>query len=207
MTAAAFIDEVLIEGLGLSGLVVGPDAAFGKGRQGNVEFMARELPARGVHFKVVSEFEVDGLRPSSREVRELLARGELPRVAAQLGRPFTISARVGHGDGRGRELGFPTANLVCGDRLLPRYGVYACWASFEGKRYGAVCNIGIRPTFEGAAERVEVHFLDMPFVSLYGKRLEVEFVARIREEKKFSGPAELISQIGDDVKRARELLA
>jgi len=207
MSAREFVDRVLFEGLGLSGLLVGPDAAFGRSREGNIDFMTRELPKLGVAFSVVSEFEVAGERPSSREIRDLLGRGELPRAAAMLGRPFSISARVGHGDGRGRQLGFPTANLICGDRLLPRYGVYACWASFAGKRFGAVCNIGVRPTFDGLAERVEVHLLDMPFESLYGRRLEVEFVGRVRDEKKFSSAVELVAQIADDVSRARELLA
>jgi riboflavin kinase/FMN adenylyltransferase len=206
MTATEFIDQVLVRSLGISRLVVGPDAAFGRGREGNIEFLTKELPKRGIELSVLEELELAGVRPSSRVIRELIGEGELERAARLLGRNFSVSARVGHGDSRGRQIGFPTANLICGGRLLPKYGVYACRVTHEHRRFNAVCNIGVRPTFAGVAERVEVHLLDFAFESLYEKRLEVEFVARIRDEMKFSGVQELTEQIGRDVVKARELL-
>ncbi len=207
LSAIEFITRVLVEAIGAKSVVVGEDVAVGHNREGNLDFLRRELPLHGIALHVVPRFEVNGSRAGSRAVRSYVEAGDVQDAAVLIGSPFTISARVGHGDKRGSAIGFPTANIAVGRRLIPKRGVYACLVEVEGKHYKAVANIGIRPTFNARDERLEVHILDFPPHSLYGKRMHVSFVARLREEKKFSSVEELCAQISRDVEAAREALA
>ena len=206
VTAKQFIERVLVEALGAKELVVGEDVAIGHKREGDLAYLQRELPAYGIALRVVSKRLEEGERPSSRRIRQLLLEGDVRGAATLLGAPFTISSRVGHGDKRGRQIGFPTANIMCGTRLLPKRGVYACQVNIEGRDYEGVANIGLRPTFNGVGERLEVHILNEHFPSLYGRRLHVSFIDRLRDELKFNSVDELKAQIARDIDDATRRL-
>ena len=207
VTAVDFIEDVLVRSLGAKALVVGEDVAIGFQREGNLEFLRRELPRHNIQLHIVPTFEYNKDRPSSRRIRDLLIAGDVAGAGRFIGAPFTVSARVGHGDKRGRTIGFPTANVASGKRLLPKRGVYSCRVSYEGSSYPAVANIGSRPTFNGQGARLEVHIIGETFESLYGKRLYVSFIDRIRDEKKFSSIDELKAQIDHDIAEAKKSLA
>lgn len=207
MSAHEFLDRMLVEALGAAAVVVGEDVAVGLNKEGNLDFLKRELPLRGIRLHVVPRFELDGVRAGSRAVRQMVEQGNVSGAARLIGAPFTISARVGHGDKRGSAIGFPTANIAVGKRLIPRRGVYACRVRVGGEQYSAVANIGIRPTFNAHEERLEVHILDFVPHSLYGKRMHVSFIERLRDEMKFSSVDELCAQIGLDITAAREILS
>lgn len=206
VSARQFIEEVLVRALATKILVVGEDVAVGHNREGNLAFLQRELPAYGITLHVVPKFTLNGVRPSSRTIRELLREGNVADAAALIGSPFTVSARVGHGDKRGQRIGFPTANVASGKRLLPKRGVYACLVEIEGQTHPAVANIGVRPTFQGVDERLEVHVIGQQLKSLYGTRIHVGFVARLRDEKKFNSIDELKAQINLDIQHAQNEL-
>ena len=206
MSADAFIEHVLVRSLGAAHLVVGEDVGIGKGRQGNLVFLRQVLPSYGITLHVVPKLEVEGSKAGSRKIRELIERGEVAAAAELIGEPFTISARVGHGDKRGSVIGFPTANIAVANRLIPKRGVYACRVRIAGASYKAVANIGIRPTFNGSGLRLEVHILDFEPRSLYGTRIHVAFIARLREEQRFDSIEALSRQIALDIVQAREVL-
>jgi riboflavin kinase/FMN adenylyltransferase len=203
MTAAEFIQAVLVKSLGVRHLVVGEDVAVGKNKEGNLEYLTKNLPSYGIALHVVPKLEIHGYKAGSRKIRELIERGDVAEAGALIGAPFTISARVGHGDKRGSQIGFPTANIAIGTRLIPRRGVYACRVRIEGKVYNAVANIGVRPTFNGSGERLEVHILDFTARSLYGVRMHVAFVERLRDEQRFESIESLKAQIAADIQAAR----
>lgn len=206
--ARAFAREVLVGGLGARRLVLGFDSKFGHDREGTPELM-RSL---GYDVEVVPEVLVAGRPVSSTAIREAVELGDLDGAARMLGRPVAVYGDVVAGDALGRRLGFPTANLDLHHELRPPPGVYACRVHRTGEPlpapHPAVANIGFRPTLSEAAPasaRVEVHLLDFDG-DLYGEFLEVEFVARLRDEQRFAGPAELAAQIERDVAAARILL-
>lgn len=206
VSARDFIEQVLVKALDAKILVVGEDVAVGHKREGNLGYLQTELPKYGIALHVVPQFLSQGERPSSRRIRELLSGGDVRAASALLGAPFTVSARVGHGDKRGQKIGFPTANVMCGMRLLPKRGVYACRVRVGDDDFDGVANIGVRPTFDGVGERLEVHILNQHFESLYGKRLHVSFIDRLRDEKKFNSLEELTSQIKLDILDAERRL-
>lgn len=206
LSADEFIHRVFVEALGIVDLVVGADVAIGRDREGDLEFLRKSLPRFGINLHTVSHLDVNGNKAGSRRIRELVAAGLIENVTEVLGRPFEISGRVCHGDKRGATLGYPTANISVGKRLLPPHGVYACRVQIHEQTFGAVANIGVRPTFRGAEERMEVHILDFPKISLYGARINVSFVARLREELRFQGADALINQIREDITEARRRL-
>lgn len=199
VTAQEFVQRVLVDALGATALVVGEDVAIGYNREGDLSYLQRELPKYGIALHVVPKLLSEGERPSSRRIRQLLGEGDVRGAAKLLGAPFTISARVGHGDKRGQKIGFPTANVMSGSRLLPKRGVYAVRVQLGDDTFPGVANIGVRPTFGGHGERLEVHILQHSFPSLYGKRLHVSFEDRLRDEQKFNSLEELTAQIKVDV--------
>jgi riboflavin kinase/FMN adenylyltransferase len=206
MSATQFIDDVLVRALGVSAVVVGEDVAVGHNREGTRDFLVQELPKRGIALHLVERYELDGTRPGSRAVRSLVEDGDVRAAARLLGAPYMLSARVGHGDKRGAALGFPTANIAVGRRLIPKRGVYACRVEVLGHTYDAVANIGIRPTFSGMGERLEVHLLGFLPQSLYGRRMRVNFIERLRDEKRFGSSDELRAQIAADIESAQKIL-
>jgi len=204
-SARWFAEDLLGRQLGVRGVVVGYDFRFGHQRQGNVAVLRAWLPA--VPVVEVAAFTEAEAPVSSSRIRRLVASGAVEEAAALLGRPHLLRGVVVTGDQRGRTIGFPTANIVSDVELLPAHGVYAVRVRVDdaGPVHAGVVNVGMRPTFAGTELRIEVHLLDFAG-DLYGHRLAVELVARIRGEQRFDGVAALVAQIGRDVQRARELL-
>ena len=209
MPAEAFVRRVLYQQLRACCVVVGEGWRFGAGGGGDVGLI-RELAGKlQVKVQTVPPITQGGVKISSTRIRRLLSRGGVEAAGELLGRPYRLAGRVVAGRGRGRELGFPTANVAPpAGKLVPASGVYACWAGARRLR-PAVVNIGVRPTFETGKEgTVEVHLLDPPRrVELVGKSLRVFFVERLRAERRFSTPDALVRQIGRDCAIARERLA
>jgi riboflavin kinase / FMN adenylyltransferase len=206
-TASSFLD-LLDARLHMRHLCVGEDFALGHEREGNVLFLRKEAERRGFELHVVPPVKVGGEVVSSTRVREGLRSGDVARVASYLGRPFSLRGEVEKGVGRGRSLGIATANLsVHEEQAFPGRGVYACFVRVGQARRAAVANVGLRPTFADSppAPVVEVHLLDWDG-DLYGRSVEVEFVARLREERKFESPEDLVRQIHRDIEVARGLL-
>ncbi|MEW6033957.1 MAG: bifunctional riboflavin kinase/FAD synthetase [Chloroflexota bacterium] len=192
--------------LRMKGLVVGPDFALGKGREGDVTALRALGSEMGFTVEPVPPFILDGGVVSSTAVRGAVARGDARKFRRLVGRYFTISGEVTRGAERGRKLGFPTANLVLDpSRAMPADGVYATWAYCGGKRYASVTNVGTRPTFGNGRRLAEVHVLDYDG-DLYGRRLKVELVEKLREEKRFDSVQGLAEQMRRDVERARAVL-
>ncbi|NPA93159.1 MAG: bifunctional riboflavin kinase/FAD synthetase [Chloroflexi bacterium] len=195
--------------LGLRRLWVGYDFALGRNREGDIPTLRRLGERFRYTLHVVEAYRLDGEIVSSTRIRQALAEGDVTRAERFLGRRYAVRGKVVQGDGRGRSLGFPTANLdIWPKRMLPAAGVYACYAQVEGQTYPAVVNIGVRPTFEDAPvpPRVEAHLLDFSG-DLYGKELVLEFVVRLRAERRFPSPQALVDQIRRDIAAARAHLA
>lgn len=198
----------LREGLDARAVVVGANFRFGARREGDVEAL-RRLAERegdaGPSVIGVPPVVAGGERVSSSRLRALVGCGEVEAAAPLLGRPFSVEGRVVHGDGRGRQIGFPTANLVPHEVMIPGAGVYACALRRDGELLPAVANVGRRPTFGPRAVGIEAHVLDFEG-SLYGERLRLAFLTRLRGERRFAGAGELVAQITRDVAAARECL-
>lgn len=207
-SAEDFVQDLLVERLDVRHLYVGDDFRFGKGRQGDFELLRRAGQANG--FGVESLHSVIHLdeRVSSTGIRQALAAGDLARAAHWLGRPYTICGRVGHGDKRGRTIGFPTLNVDLHRRVSPVRGVFAVRVGgIDERPLPGVANVGNRPTVDGGDRcLLEVHLFDFDR-QVYGAHVEVEFVARIRDEQKFDSFDQLRQQIQSDAARAREILA
>jgi riboflavin kinase / FMN adenylyltransferase len=205
-----FFTDVLLRKLSAEAIVVGYDFAFGKERQGHLEILEKFCKSSNVELTVVPPQRIGSEVVSSSRIRQHLLAGDMPAANRLLGREFVYKGVVIKGEGRGRKIGFPTANLKLDNKLSLPYGVYATWATVHGKRYPSVTNIGVRPTFQtGPTELpalVECHLLDTT-IDLYGHTLEVGFVQRLREEKKFPGIDALKNQIALDAGEARVLLA
>lgn len=207
----AFLEEVLVPRLHPAHVFVGYNFTFGYQGKGNPRFLEEWGPRLGFRLRVTPPVRVDGRIVSSTLIRRLLREGDVELAARLLGRSHRLAGQVAEGDGRGRLLGFPTANLEIPARLcLPGSGVYAVRASVAGRWLPGVANIGVRPTFrtvEGDARmtRVEVHLLDFEG-DLYGRRVEVTFVSRLRSEQTFPDAEHLRRQIAQDVEAARRQL-
>lgn len=206
-SAETFIEEVQRH-LGIKSLWVGVDFALGRGRQGSVEVLADYGQRLGFELKVIPPLIIDGAPVSSSRIRQMIGEGNVQAAALLLGRYFTVSGSIIHGDGRAHRLGFPTANIQAPvDRLSPKNGVYAVWAWVDGERKAGITNIGTRPTFEDhwVAPRIETHILDY-YEDLYGQNMLLEFVDFIRPEVKFNSVEELKLQVQKDILRAKEVL-
>lgn len=202
----AFVEEVLVSSLKVSGVVVGQDFSFGYKGAGKVKDLRRLLEPRGVSVDALEPVMEGGLVCSSTKIREFILEGRVDAAGLLLGRPYWLSGDVRTGDARGRKMGIPTANLETGRELLPKIGVYATRAHLEdGRAFPSVTNIGLRPTFRGEGVRIEVHLLDFEG-DLYDQRVSLTFHARLRDEKRFAGPDELKAQIERDIRSAREIL-
>lgn len=201
--AKDFVDRLLVEGLEIREVVVGDDFTFGRQREGRVAQLAEWLAARGAQLTQVPKVEVDGLPISSTRIRELVLEGRVEAAATLLGRPFDVDGTVVAGFGRGRTLGFPTANVAPPSGVLPGNGVYAVWAQGPQGEFAGAANLGRKPTFgEGTPVTLEVHLIGYHGPSLLGSRLRVGFVARLRDEMRFPSLAALVEQIGRDVAEA-----
>lgn len=185
---------------------VGHDFSFGKAKAGTVDYLRALGEEFGFSVHVIPAYMKKGEVVSSSRVRRLVSEGKLKEAASLLGRNFSMSGHVVKGRNVGKELGFPTANLSTVAELIPADGVYAARAVVSGKRHGAVVNIGVAPTFGCKTRCVEVHILGFSG-NIYGRKIEVEFVRRLRGEKTFKSKEALITQIRKDSERAEKILA
>lgn len=198
--------SLMMQYLKMRELVVGPDFALGKGREGDINSLRSLGKELGFGIEVVPPLLYQGEVISSTAVRGALARGEINKMNKFLGRRFSLNGQVEHGDSRGKTLGYPTANLIPEEeQALPADGVYAAYAIVDEHRYNSVLNIGVRPTFRGEHRLIEVHILDFNS-NIYGQELTIELVDRLRDEMKFPGPEELKAQMSKDVELAKVLL-
>jgi riboflavin kinase/FMN adenylyltransferase len=204
LTAREFFDQVIRAQLDARGMVEGPNFAFGHDRQGDTRILKAWCAEAGIDFEVVAPTLVEGQLVSSSLIRQSLCEGDVARARVFLGRPHRIRGVVARGAGRGAGLGIPTINLVGIDTLVPAEGVYAglAWIEGTGPAWPAACNIGANPTFGEAARKCEAHLIGFRG-ELYGRVVELGFLARLRGTRKFSGPGELVEQIRADIDQAR----
>ncbi len=205
LSARQFV-SLLKKYLRMCGIVIGPDFALGRNREGGANTLHRLGQEMNFSVTVISPIMVSGEVVSSTAIRKALADGDMKRVVNLIGRSFSLEGCVITGTGRGIELGFPTANLnIDSEQALPAEGVYATWAYIDDKAYQSMTNIGKRPTFSGNERTVEVYVLNY-HGDLYGRKLEIDIIERLRGEKKFDTVEELKKQIIEDVKQGRAIL-
>ena len=202
-----FVTEVLVGRLGVDELVIGHDHGFGRGRSGGVESLRSIGEELGFAVDVVPPVTVAGEPISSSRIRAALRAGDVEAAERALGRPYAVRALVVRGEGRGRQLGFPTANLAVSssDKLLPATGIYAVYATTRAGSHGGALHLGPRPTFAGSPPTIELHLLDFDG-DLYGEEVRVDFVRRLRDVRPFDGVGALIAQMREDVEEARRVL-
>ena len=206
LTAREFV-TLLVDDLRMKGLVIGPDFALGRNREGNVDLLQALGQEMGFWVETLEPMLLDGVLVKSRVIRQAIADGEVAAAARLLGREYSLTGKVVAGDRRGRELGFPTANVDAARQMAwPGDGIYATWAVIDGMRRPSATSIGVRPTF-GLTERlVEVYILDFDG-DLYGQDLEVQFVDKLRGQETFPNLEALIDQINRDVANTRMALS
>jgi riboflavin kinase / FMN adenylyltransferase len=209
-TAQDFIHHDLIERLGISGIAVGYDFHFGKGRVGSPSLLVNEAPRLGIEVDVQPHVDIEERPVSSSAIRMALAEGQIEHATAMLGGPWFVSGLVIHGEKRGRDLGYPTANIRLDKDCGLKHGIYAVRVGRgQGKdqvRFDGVASFGRRPTFDNGAPLLEIFLFDFKG-DLYGETLDVAFIAFIREELKFDGVEALVRQMDDDGAQARKRLA
>lgn len=204
LSAETFIRKVLVEGLGVRYLVVGDDFQFGCGREGDFETLLAAGRQHGFEVAHMHTFIIAGERVSSTRVREALRDGELGLAEQLLGRPYRMSGRVAHGDKRGRSIGFPTANIFLHRKVAPIEGVFAVeMFGIDGEPVPGVANLGTRPTVDGSRSLLEVHLFDFSG-EIYGQHVHVDFLYKIREERRFDSFELLKEQIMLDSAEARQ---
>ena len=205
-TAEDFVGGILADRFGAAGVVTGEDFTFGKGRGGNAEVLRALGAANGIIAETVEAVLIQELRISSGRIREALQAGDPATATAMMTRPFAIEGTVIHGDKRGRELGWPTANLELGKYLRPKYGIYAVRVTLDdGSEHAGVASLGVRPTFDPPRELLEAVLFDFDG-DLYGRRIEVALHAYLRPEMKFDSLDPLKAQMEKDAEEARKLL-
>ena len=206
LSAEDFVRRILVERFSVAGVVVGFDFHFGKGRAGSPDFLAAAGRAHGFMVDVVPPFADGGTRISSGKIRDALAAGEVEAAAEFLGYPWFVSGEVVHGDKRGRELGFPTANLRLDPACGLKHGIYAVRVGIGGKRYDGVANFGRRPMFDTGVVLLEVFLFDFEG-DIYGESIDVAFIHWIRPEMRFASVDGLVRRMDEDCGLARAALA
>ncbi len=208
VSAEEFVRNILVKRIGMAEIIVGHDHGFGHGRRGNTNLLRLMGSEFGFSVDVVSAHMLDSGVVSSSTIRRRLHSGDVLGASRLLGRLYSLTAKVIRGEGRGREMGYPTANLDVSPqrKVLPRQGVYAVRVGMLGDAFGGMMNIGFRPTFGSVAQaRAEVHILDVD-ANLYGCTLDVSFIKRIRDEIKFAGADQLTAQLREDEQICRDVL-
>jgi riboflavin kinase/FMN adenylyltransferase len=206
MTAQAFVDELIVERLGARHIVVGDDFRYGSNAGGTIDTLRAAGQAHGFGVEQIPPFILDGVRVSSTAVRERLEFADFPGAARLLGRPYRMLGRVVHGRHLGQTLGFPTANLRLMRRKSPVWGILAVWShGIDSRPLPGVASLGTRPTVNGIEPLLEVHVFDFSG-DLYGRKIEIEFVAKLRDEIKFDSLDAMIVQMKVDAAQAREVL-
>lgn len=202
-----FVEEILVGRLGVEELVIGYDHGFGRDRSGDVGTLERIGAELGFEVSVVPPVETDGDAVSSSRIRHAVAEARMEEARACLGRPYSLRGIVVRGDGRGKHLGFPTANLMVsnGDKLIPRPGIYAVRGVLRSGTYPGALHLGPRPTFKGSPPAIELHLIDFEG-DLYGESVRVDFVRMLRDVRPFATVAALVDQMKEDVEEARRVL-
>jgi riboflavin kinase / FMN adenylyltransferase len=206
LSAEDFVSRVLVERFAISGAAIGFNFHFGANRMGSPDFLTAEGKKRGFAVDIVPPLADRGRPISSGPIRQALATGRLDDATEFLGYPWFVSGTVIHGDKRGRELGFPTANLKLEPSCALRHGIYAVRVAVNGRRYDGVASFGRRPTFDNGAVLLEVFLFDFAG-DLYGANLDVAFIAWLRDEKAFASAKDLVAQMKEDGRLGREALA
>jgi len=206
VSAREFVEEILLKKIGMKEIVVGYDYTFGHKREGNIDLLKKLGDELGFKVCILGPILVDNMIVSSTRIRNLIMEGELEKVKILLNRYYQVSGEViaGHDRG-GRLLGFPTANLKLVNEVFPKNGVYVVEVIYNNKVYGGVTNIGFKPTFGNDALSVETHILDFD-QNIYGKKIKLNFIKRLRNEKRFSSIEALAAQIKRDIEEARKIL-
>ncbi|MBC5992100.1 bifunctional riboflavin kinase/FAD synthetase [Pontibacter cellulosilyticus] len=206
-SSRTFITDILVKALNTKLLVIGYDHRFGKNREGSFENLKARSQQYGFEVEEIPRQDVDDVAVSSTKIRKALENGDIETANLYLGRKYSLSSVVTEGDKIGRTIGFPTANLELPDapKLIPANGVYAVYAYLDGKKLPAMMNIGLRPTVSGKNLTLEAHILDFN-ENIYGKRITVEFIEHLRNERMFSGLDELKGQLAKDEAETRRAL-
>jgi len=205
-TAEAFVAKVLGERVGAAAVVTGEDFTFGKGRTGNAQVLRELGKAHGIAAETVAPVSVDGVRVSSGRIRELLQAADPGGATRLLTRPFAVEGQVEHGDGRGHDLGWPTANLKLGNYLRPAYGIYAVRVRLDDdSEHDGVASLGIRPMFDPPEELLEANLFGFEG-DLYGRTIEIMLHHYLRAEARFADLDALTAQMAKDAEMARRLL-
>jgi riboflavin kinase/FMN adenylyltransferase len=204
-SAQDFIHHDLIRRLGISGIAVGYDFHFGKGRVGSPSLLVNEAPRLGIEVDVQPHVDIDERPVSSSAIRDALSEGQIADATAMLGGPWFVTGEVIHGEKRGRELGYPTANIRLDHNCGLRHGIYAVRVGRGRERFDGVASFGRRPTFDNGAPLLEIFLFDFEG-DLYGAALDVAFIDFIRDELKFASVDALVKQMDDDAARARAAL-
>jgi riboflavin kinase/FMN adenylyltransferase len=206
LSAEQFISDMLVGRLNIKSIFVGPDFFFGRGREGNINLLLDMGKNYGFETRRVEPAIQEGEVISSTNIRKLIEEGMVRKAARFLGDPFSIEGTVKEGERRGRKLGFPTANVDTDWEILPKRGVYVTWAHLDGERFESITNVGVRPTFGENKLLVETHIIDFKD-DLYGRPIRIEFVDRLRDERRFESIDALVAQISRDVKRTKEIFS
>ena len=207
-TPEQFVEKYLIDGIGLKEIVIGYDHHFGKGRDGNFKLLQKMGDKYNFTVDVVPEFMIEGETISSTKIRNALLNGDVVKANKMLGRFYSFKGKIVKGDDRGKELGFPTANLSIEneDKLIPAKGIYASECIIDGEKYYGLLSLGSRPTFYTDGEIIPEFYIFDFNKNIYGKSLEVCLVEKIRDEEKFNSVDELIAQMKNDEKKGKEIL-
>lgn len=200
MTPEDFLNKILLR-LNIKKLIIGDDFRFGANREGNFSLLKEWGSENGIEVSNTETYEIEGERVSSSRIREALTRNDFELAGKLLGRPFTYSGKVVYGNQLGVQLGIPTANLWLPKNKLPILGVYIVKALLDGRELKGIANMGLRPTVGGESPVLEVHLLNFS-ENIYGKRLTVEFLKKVRDEKKFENLDALKKQIFKDISTA-----
>ncbi|MBT1452339.1 bifunctional riboflavin kinase/FAD synthetase [Glaciecola sp. XM2] len=201
-----FVQDLLVDRLGVKFLVVGDDFRFGNKRKGDFDYLQSASAEYGFDVVSTTSFRVDDYRISSTAVREALSKGDFDTAHRMLGQSFAISGKVVHGEKNGRTIGFPTANMLLRRHKTPIHGVFAVLVRWQDKCFKGVANLGSRPTLNGQRLQLETHIFDFD-KDVYGQRLRIEFIAKIRDEAKFESFEQLKQQIQEDAIQAKECLS
>lgn len=191
--------------IGVSRLVIGYDTALGRGRKGDANRLSQLGIEMGFSVDVIPAVRVGNQIVKSTAIRSLVMEGDMETAALMLGRPFTITGKVIHGDGRGRRINLPTANIaIPTGKVIPKQGIYATWVWVQGERFRGATNLGVNPTFTPESQKInlETHLLDFN-KDLYGQELKIEFITRLREERKYDSVEGLLQQIQLDIQQTR----
>lgn len=207
MTAQNFLNTIILDKLNPVHIVIGFDHHFGKNREGSPEFLTKYCKIHNIELDIIDPISDEGNKISSSGIRELIKNGYVRRASFELGSVFGFKAKVVEGKGRGHELDFPTANLmpIEKNQLLPKQGVYFTRGRVNGHQLYGMYNFGVRPTFDEHKLTMEVHFFNPQITELYGKEIYIEFLERIRDEKKFRSMEDLKKQLIKDEKLCKNL--